>query len=63
MDPIEHINQIIESLRQLQGELEELKLELTGTVETRFNPNSMDVLSHMTDIANSFRGGKKTKPP
>lgn len=63
MDPIEHINQIIESLRHLQEELEELKLELTGSTPPKFDPNAMDVMSHMRDIADSFKGGLKTKTP
>ena len=63
MDPIEHINQIIESLRHLQGDLEELKLELTGSTPPKFDPNAMDIMSHIRDIADSFRGGEKDNLP
>ena len=57
MDPIERVNSLIETARQLQDDLEALKQELTGDTPAKFNPNTMDVLSHMKDIVKDLKGG------
>jgi len=60
MDPIERINSLLETARQLQDDLEALKQDLVGDTPVKFNPNTMDVLSHMKDIAQDFKKRKAT---
>jgi hypothetical protein len=57
MDPIERVNSLLETVRQLQDDLEALKQDLVGDTPAKFNPNTMDVLSHMKDIVKDLKGG------